>query len=361
MTVKVIEERQQPPVLREAPRRGEIRTQTLPLIDNVREQFPKEEYVVSGHRTCAGCGPSTAYRLVAKASGPNTIFVGPTGCMYVANTSYGISPWAVPWIHTQIGNGGGVASGIEAAFKIRAKKGLFDGELPNIIVMAGDGAASDIGLSSLSSMMHRNHDALFICYDNENYANTNIQMSPTSMYGASTSFSPPGPAKPEGRDLWPKDLAAMIAAGHPNVPYVATAAIGYPVDLMNKVRKALNKRGPAFINIVATCDKGWIVEPSESVEMTRLAVETGLVQIYEIDEGVRRLTIPIRKRRPVIDYLSRQGRFAHLQPEHIARIQAYADWRCAQWGIDAPMVESRTAGSRWMPNPELAQVGPGDG
>src|SRR5574340_1532691 len=115
-----------------------IKTQNLAPVKLIRN-VPKEEYYLPGHRTCAGCGPALQYKLVAKAAGPNTIFLGPTGCMYVANASYLCTPYAVPWMHTQITNGGAVASGIAAAYETMIRKGKYKGEYPNIIVMAGDG------------------------------------------------------------------------------------------------------------------------------------------------------------------------------------------------------------------------------
>ena len=231
-----------------------VRTQTLPQIKLIRN-VPKEEYYVPGHRTCAGCGPALQYKLVAKAAGPNTIFLGPTGCMYVANASYLCTPYTVPWMHTQITNGGAVASGVEAAYRVLLRKGKREGEMPNIIVMAGDGGSVDIGLQAMSAMMYRGHDALFICYDNEAYANTGIQTSPTTPYGSNTTFTPPGSAIPEGKTLWPKDPPQLVIGGHPAVKYVATASIAYPVDLINKVRKALNVQGPTFLHIHAPCPK----------------------------------------------------------------------------------------------------------
>ena len=193
----------------------------------------RAEQYVPGHRTCAGCGPALNYRLVAKAAGPDTIFIGPTGCMYVANASYLCTPYAVSWIHAQITNGGAVASGIEAAYKVMAKKKKYDGPFPNIIVMAGDGGSIDIGLQAMSGMMYRNHKVLFICYDNESYANTGIQTSPTTPYGANTTFTPPGKAIPEGKVLFPKDVPQMVIGGHPAVKYVATTTVAHPLDLVN--------------------------------------------------------------------------------------------------------------------------------
>jgi oxalate oxidoreductase subunit beta len=297
---------------------------------------PRDEYYVPGHRTCAGCGPALAYRLVAKAAGPNTIFLGPTGCMYVANTSYLCGPWAVPWIHTQITNGGAVASGIEAAWKVMRRKGKKQGARPNIIVFAGDGGTADIGLQALSGAMYRAHDFLYVCYDNEAYANTGVQTSPTTPWGAYTTFTPPGPVVPEAKRLFPKDLVRLVAAGHPAVQYLATASIAYPFDLMTKVRKALATRGPTFMHIHAPCPRGWSFEADRTVEIGRLAIETGMWTNYEIDRGKVTVTQRPRRRRPVGDYLKAQGRFHHLTPEMIQRLQEFVDQKLVELGIAVP-------------------------
>jgi pyruvate ferredoxin oxidoreductase beta subunit/oxalate oxidoreductase subunit beta len=309
-----------------------LKTQNLQPIKLMRN-VPKEEYYVPGHRTCAGCGPALQYKLVAKAAGPNTIFLGPTGCMYVANASYLCTPYTVPWMHTQITNGGAVASGVEAAFKVLMRKGKRDGEFPNIIVMAGDGGSVDIGLQAMSGMMYRGHDALFICYDNEAYANTGIQVSPTTPYGSNTTFTPPGKEIPEGNVLFPKDPPRMVIGSHPAVKYVATASIAYPVDLINKVRKALNVVGPTFLHIHAPCPKGWKFDHAKTVEVARLAIETGMWNMYEWENGVYHYLFKPKKYRPVGEYLQMQGRFAHLTAAHIAKLQAFVDAKVKSPGI----------------------------
>jgi pyruvate ferredoxin oxidoreductase beta subunit/oxalate oxidoreductase subunit beta len=294
---------------------------------------PTTEYYVPGHRTCAGCGAALAYRLVALASGKNTIFAGPTGCMYVANTSYLCGPWAVPWIHTQITNGGAVISGIEAAYKAMLRKGKRQGEAPNVIAFAGDGGTADIGLQALSGCMYRGHDVLFICYDNESYANTGIQTSPMTPYGAQTTFTPPGSVVPEGKKTFPKDLVKMVAAGHPAVKYLATASVAYPLDLMNKVRKALAVKGPTFVHIHAPCPKGWSFEPWKTVEVGRLAIETGMWTNYEIENGLLSVTQVPARRKPVAEYLKVQGRFGHLTPEMIQKIEQFVEAKLVELNL----------------------------
>ncbi|MBP2653423.1 MAG: Oxalate oxidoreductase subunit beta [Firmicutes bacterium] len=301
-------------------------------------QAPEKEYYLPGHRTCAGCGPALAYRLIAKASGKNTIFIGPTGCMYVANTSYACGPWAVPWTHAQITNGGAVASGIEVAFKQLIKKGKIKDEFPNIIVMAGDGGAIDIGLQAASSMMYRGHDVLFLMYDNESYANTGIQVSPMTPYGATTMFTPSGPEIPEAKKFFPKDpMAIFCSGGHPEVKYGATASISYPVDLMNKVRKGLAVEGPAFLHVQCPCPKGWTYPADRTVELGKLAVETGMWFLYEIEDGVKKWNYMPKKLKPVEEYLQTQGRFSHLQPEHVAKMQAWVNQRTQLLGMEVPL------------------------
>jgi len=196
--------------------------------------------------------------------------------------------YAVSWIYSQITNGGAVTSGIEAAYRILARKKKHDGPFPNVICMAGDGGSVDIGLQAMSAMMYCGHDAPFICYDNESYANTGIQTPPTTPYGASTPFTPPGKMILEGKTLFPKDPPQLVIGGHPAVKYVATTCVSYPLDLMNKVRKALNYDGPTFLHMLGPCPKGWKFDEKLTLDMGRLAVETGMWTLYGWENGVHK-------------------------------------------------------------------------
>ena len=297
---------------------------------------PEEDPYQAGHRTCAGCGPAIEYRWVLKAAGQDTVVAGPTGCMYVANSTYLCTPYTVPWAHTPIASGGSFTAGMAAGYEALIRKGRHPGPYPNIIVMAGDGSASDIGLGSISGALYRNHDALFICYDNECYANTGIQVSPTTPYGSMTTFTPFGKAIPEGTRLPPKNLARMMAEGHPHC-YVATATVGYPVDLINKTRKGLNHRGAAFMHCFTPCQKGWVYQTSMTVEIGRRVVEAGLFPVWEYDPEERKYHYfhpPVQ--RPVTDYLAMQGRFGHMLAEHIATIQQQANRNWETIGMDVP-------------------------
>src|SRR4029077_8275757 len=127
------------------------------------------------------------------------------------------------------------------------------------------------------------------------------------------------PMVPEAKTLFPKDLARMMAAGHPHC-YVATASVGYPSALMTKFRKGLNHKGAAYLMIYTPCQKGFVYEPPRSIDLGRLVVECGLYPIWERDTYKSTYFSIFRTRttRPVSEYLKLQGRFGHLHAEHIA-------------------------------------------
>lgn len=309
----------------------------LPLLPNIHKAVELDEMYVMGHRTCAGCGPALSYRLAAKAAGKNTIFLGPTGCMYVANTSYLCVPWAVPWMHTQITDGGAVASGISAAYEARIRKGKYKGTFPNVIVFAGDGGSSDIGIQAASAMMYRDHDAVFLCYDNECYSNTGIQTSAQTPYGAWTTFTPPGPKIPEAKKLFPKDFARGMIALHPGMQYTAAASISYPVDYMNKVRKACNVHGAALVHVHAICPKGWGLRANQVLLVGKLAIETGSFHLFEYENGEYTYQYQPKAFKPVTEYMKLQDRFAHLKPEHHQKMQEFINQGLKRCGIKIPV------------------------
>lgn len=301
------------------------------LFKNVKE-IPPFDYYTSGRRTCAGCGAALSYRLVAKAAGGNTVLIGPTGCMYVANGHQFLSsPYAVPWYHTQLGGGGAAGIGTAAGFRALMMKGKRKAEPINVVVYGGDGGFSDIGYSGLSMAVTYNFERLlYVLYDNESYANTGIQASSTTPWGASTTFTPVGKVKRIGNERLKKNVALTIAA-HPGVKYVATATLWPPLDLMNKVAKALEAGGPAFIQVLTPCPKGWFFDPKYAVEISKLAVETGAWVLWEYEDGVFRLNHRPKERRHMKEYIRRQGRFSHLADEQVEAIDRSTDREWALW------------------------------
>ncbi len=280
----------------------------------------REEYFVRGHRACQGCGAALGLRLIMKEAGPNTIVVNATGCMEIISSPYPYTSWAVPWIHVAFENAAAVASGVESAIKILRKKGKIpeDKEI-NIIVFGGDGGTADIGIQALSGALIRGHKFLYVCYDNEAYMNTGVQGSSATPYGASTTTTPAGKMS-IGQGYWKKNLVEITAAHR--IPYVATACPSYPLDLMKKVRKALDADGPSFIHMFSVCPTGWGTPPELTIRIGRLAAETGMFPLYEIDHGKYKLTLDLPNGlRPIEDFLKVQKRFRHLTKEDIEVIR----------------------------------------
>ena len=282
----------------------------------------------SGHRACGGCGEALAARLVMKGAGKDTIVVAATGCMEVFSTPYPETAWKVPWIHSLFENASAVASGVEAALKKQ-------GRTEKVVVMAGDGATFDIGMLCISGAFERGHDFAYICYDNEAYMNTGIQRSGATPYDASTTTSPAGSCS-SGNRRPKKDMPQIIAAH--GAPYVATASIAYPADLIQKVEKAINTKGPTYVQVHVPCCTGWGFEGDQTIAIAKLAIETGLWVNYEMVDGKVTKVKKVMKK-PVEEYLMTQKRFRHLfkpkrQDAEIAAIQAIADKNFEKYGIE---------------------------
>ena len=276
------------------------------------KDLPREEWFAPGHRLCAGCGVGPIVKLAMKAIRGPTIVVNPTGCLEVATTCYPYSAWKVPYVHVAFENSAAVASGIVEAINILHKKR--GKQLHDVIIFAGDGGTFDIGLQSLSGALERGHNLLYICYDNEAYMNTGIQRSGATPLGAATTTSPAGKIIP-GKQERKKDLIGIVAAH--KVPYAATASISHPIDLINKVRKALEIEGPKVIHALAPCVRGWRYPVSDTVKVARLAVDTRYFPVYEVDHGRVKINIKVEKPKPLEEFLKIQRRFAHLlKPEN---------------------------------------------
>ncbi|MDD5711246.1 MAG: pyruvate synthase subunit PorB [Smithellaceae bacterium] len=279
----------------------------------------KEEYFCAGHRACQGCGEALAIRQMCKALGKDTVIANATGCMEVISTLYPTTAWKLPWIHVAFPNAAAVGSGVEAGLTALRRKGKIADRYVKTVAIGGDGGTADIGLQALSGAMERGHDMLYVCFDNEAYMNTGIQRSSATPFGASTTTAPAGKAS-FGNKTWKKNLPEIMV-GH-NLAYVATACHSYPLDFIEKVKKARKIKGPTYIHCFSVCPTGWRAKSEECIKLGRLAVETGVFPLYEVEKGKYRMTIdPPEKLRPVEDYLKPQGRFRHLTPDQIKIIQ----------------------------------------
>lgn len=294
------------------------------------KEVPREELLSPGHRACQGCSEILALRLALKGIGSRCIVSMATGCMEVTTAVYPYTAWKVPWYHVAFENAAAVASGIEAALKILMRKGRLKSEKIHVISIAGDGGTADIGLQALSGALERGHDFVHICLDNEAYMNTGIQRSGTTPYGAWTTTTPTGKFS-IGQKTWKKDMPS-IAIAH-RIPYVATATPAYPLDLINKARKAVEVEGPAYLHIYSSCPPGWRIPSDRALEILRMGVEAGVFHIYEVEDGKFKLTIKPARRKPVEPYLKAQGRFAHLASEVIEFIQKRVDEEAEKVGL----------------------------
>ncbi|MFC1909077.1 thiamine pyrophosphate-dependent enzyme [Chloroflexota bacterium] len=278
----------------------------------------QKEFFAPGHRACIGCGEVLAMRLACKAFGENTVLVNATGCMEIVASQLPYSSWRLPWIHTLFENTAAVASGIESGLKAMRRKGRGPRRDFKVVAIAGDGGTSDIGLQALSGALERGHDFLYLCFDNEAYMNTGIQRSSATPFGASTSTSPAGKVS-TGQLTWKKNMPA-IAAAH-DIPYVATANPSYPFDLIDKVAKGLNTPGAAYVHVYSACPTGWRCATDLSIKLGRMAVETGIFPLYEVENGQYKLSVEVPELRSIKDYFKLQGRFRHLSDDTIDFIQ----------------------------------------
>jgi pyruvate ferredoxin oxidoreductase beta subunit len=287
----------------------------------------------SGHRACAGCGQLIAARAVAEALGPNTIIANATGCLEVTTTPYPESAWGMPWVHSLFENSAAIASGVSAALNyknksflvIPAKAGIQERAIKNlsgspikpgmtninVVAQGGDGSTFDIGFGLISGMWERGEDILYICYDNEAYANTGVQASGATPLGARTTTTPPGKTNPLGSSFRKKDMIA-IALAH-GVKYAAQTTAGFLNDITIKVKKAMEIRGPKYIQILVPCIPGWGIDPGSTMKLGKLAAQTGLYPSFEYIDGQLTNAMKLPTPAPTIeDYLKAQNRFSHL-------------------------------------------------
>ena len=288
------------------------------------------ELFTMGHTGCSGCAQSMSVKLIMEILGKNTIATSATGCLEVFSTRWPESSWKIPWIHSLFENSAAVASGVEAALKYMGKK-----EGITVIAQGGDGGTADIGLQSLSGMFERNHDVLYICYDNGAYMNTGYQRSGLTPLDAYTTTSPSG--KQSFGNNRPKKYMPEIAMAH-RIPYTAVSSAGYPMDLQKKVKKAMAIKGAKYLQVDVPCVPGWKYEPKYSVKLAQLAVQTGLYPLFEAEYDKIISVKKISRKVPVEEYLKLQGRFKHLFKDEagraeIEKIQKIADDNIERFGL----------------------------
>lgn len=298
---------------------------------NFKEVMSKPERLAPGHRMCAGCGGTIAVRTVLRAlhEGDKAVIGNATGCLEVSSFMYPYTAWEDSYMHNAFENAGATLSGIETAYHALKKKGKISANY-KFITFGGDGGTYDIGLQSLSGAMERNHDMVYVCYDNGAYMNTGIQRSSATPMFADTTTTPVGKCS-NGKMQNRKDLASIIA--NHDIPYVAQSTfIGTMKDLYEKSKKAIYTPGAAFLNIMSPCPRGWRYDTPDIMKICKLAVETCYWPLFEVVEGKWILNYEPKKKLPIEDFLRPQGRFKHLfKPENENLLVQYQEEVDRRW------------------------------
>ena len=309
---------------------------------NFKQVMSKPERLAGGHRMCPGCGGTIAARAVLRAlhEGDQAVIANATGCMEGSTFMYPYAAFEDSYIHNAFENAGATLSGVETAYKALKKRGRLPEDANfKFIAFGGDGGTYDIGFQSLSGAMERGHDMVYVCYDNGAYMNTGIQRSSATPMYADTTTTPAG-TQSNGKVQCRKDLAAIMASH--NISYVGQSTfIGNFSDLHQKAEKAIYTEGPAFLNIMAPCPRGWRYDPSDIMTICKMAVETCYWPLFEVENGKWRITYEPKNKLPIEEFLRLQGRFKHLfkpgNEDLIAQFQAEVDkrwehlkYRCAE-------------------------------
>ncbi len=286
----------------------------------IKYELPPDEILSPGHFACPGCGATLTMRYVLKALGRKTIVVIPACCWSVIDGPVPFSAAGVPVFHTAFETAASTASGIKAGLEVQG-----DNET-TVVAFAGDGGTFDIGLQALSGAAERNEDFIYVCYDNEAYMNTGIQRSSATPFGAWTTTTPTESPKAEKK----KNIVEILAAHR--IPYLATASVAYPDDMIAKIQRAREIKGTRFIHVFSPCPPGWKFEPEDSIKISRMAVESRVFLLFEIYGGRDYRLTRDSIGTPVDGYLKAQGRFRHLKADGIAEIQKNVDeeWKRLQ-------------------------------
>ncbi|NUR96186.1 MAG: pyruvate ferredoxin oxidoreductase [Kribbellaceae bacterium] len=292
---------------------------------SVQADAGRTNSLTTGHRACQGCGEALGARYVLdavmRATGNRAVIVNATGCLEVFSTPFPQSSWRVPWLHSLFGNAPAVASGVAAALRAKGRTDV------RVVGQGGDGGTVDIGLACLSGMFERNDDVLYVCYDNGGYMNTGVQRSGATPHGAVTTTTPAGNPFGQGKSL------PLIAMAH-RIPYVATATVADLRDLEYKAARAMDFHGARYLHVLVPCPLGWRTPSDKTIQVARSATESGIFPVFEAIDGEVTEVTPIRRLRPVADYLGMQGRFGGTPPaDVVSRLQAEADRNIRTFGL----------------------------
>jgi pyruvate ferredoxin oxidoreductase beta subunit len=290
-----------------------------------------EDRLVAGHGMCTGCGIPLIFKIILRATEDPLIIANATGCLEVCTTIFPRTSWNATWIHSAFENAAATIAGVEAMYKSLKKKGKIPADKKiKFLAVGGDGGTYDIGIQALSGAMERGHDIVYVCYDNNVYANTGGQRSSATPLGASATTSPEGEKSP-GKLQRRKDLTKIMVAH--NIPYAAQASPVRWQDLYNKAKRAFEVEGPAFLNVLCLCPTEWKYDQSQGIRLAQMALDTCAWPLYEVENGKYKLNYKPKEKKPILEWLKPQGRFRHLFKEENAWVleeaqkQVDQDWQ----------------------------------
>jgi len=284
----------------------------------LKELAQMEDKLVAGHGMCLGCGIPLILKIVFRATENPMVVANATGCLEVCTSIWPRTSWNVNWVHSAFENAAATIAGVEAMYKSLKNKGKIPQDKDiKFLAIGGDGGTYDIGLQALSGAMERGHDIVYLCYDNNAYANTGGQRSSATPLGASATTSPSGKVLP-GKLQRRKDLTKILAAHH--IPYAAQASPCRWQDMHNKAKKAFEVKGPAFLNILCLCPTEWKYDEAQGIKLAKLATDTCVWPLYEVENGKYKINYKPKEKIPVTEWLKPQGRFRHLFKEENAHV-----------------------------------------
>jgi len=304
----------------------------------------------NGQAACAGCNIKSAEEpFFNEAPNPkHVVWMGASGCSIVAEAIYPFTSMRNNGVHPIFETTGGALTGMQAAYEWQRSQGLITEDDIRFVAFAGDGATADIGAGSLSGWLDRGDPGMiWVCYDNNHYANTGTQRSGTTPIGTFTTTTPHGfstSPNAQGKDL------IKFAAAHPALAYAAHTTISrnWPYDLEEKARAAHDHamEGPVFVHVITPCPRGWSYAADRGREIGDIGIDTGAIPLYHVVKvGLGHLWyldfLPeryeefwnggeIRKDiHPVEEWLLSQGRFNDIlkNPAEVAAYQERLDFK----------------------------------
>ena len=289
--------------------------------------------IAPGHGACPGCGIPVNLNLLLKGIEDPVVFLFQTGCAMIVTTAYPKTSFKVPYLHNLFQNGAATLSGVaEICYRKQQKGEIPPGDIVFVMV-SGDGGM-DIGMGSALGTALRGHRLLIFEYDNGGYMNTGYQYSYSTPLGARSSTSHIGKEQ-KGKSFLHKDMPKLMAAT--GIPYVATVAESNPTDFIKKAAKAAHyakTTGTAYIKAISACPLNWNDKPATERRVIEAAVNSCYFPLYEIENGVTKLTYDPEKtgkKIPVLEWLTMMGRTKHLQKEEykeiVKKIQQEVDER----------------------------------